>query len=173
LLENKFSSVTSIGQFNDSLSSIAGSSQKLTGDFYVYKPTRLIINVDKHIAEDFFINAELTIPILPIFAKNILYIKDMNLLAITPRWETKTLGAYLPILYNNKNQFWIGGAFRLGPVVMGTHNLRNLFSKNSSQNGGFYLAITVRPGKNYDRAANYPEGTISRKLRRKLSCPAF
>ncbi len=173
LLENKFSPVRSADQFNDSLSSIAASASKLTGDFYIYKPTRLIINVDQHISEDFFINAELTLPLLPVFSKNILYIKDMNLLAITPRWETKSLGLYLPVLYNSKSQLWIGGAFKLGPVLFGIHNFSNLFSKKTTQNGGLYLAVTVRPGSKKNAASNNPDKKISRKERRRLGCPAF
>ena len=173
LLENTFSPVTSVDQFNDSLKSITASSKKLTNDFYIYKPTRLIINIDQHITDDFFINAELTIPVLPIFAKNILYIKDMNLLAITPRWETRTLGAYLPVLYNNKNQLWIGGAFKLGPLLFGIHNFGNLFSKKTAQNGGLYFALTFRPGNKTNSSANFPGKKISGKERRRLDCPSF
>ena len=97
----------------------------------------------------------------------------MNLLAITPRWELRSIGAYLPISMNIKHQFWIGGAFKAGPVLLGTHNLANLFSKNKSQNGGVYLALTIRPGKKRDRQENSRSERLPRKLRRSLDCPKF
>ncbi len=173
LLENKFNTVTTVDNFNDSIATIAASFKQLSGDFYIYKPTRLVINVDQHIAANFFINAEITLPLLPIIASNSLFIRDMNFIAITPRWETKRFGAYFPILFNNRQQLWVGGAFKAGPLLLGTHNLANLFTKNTSQSGGLYLAFTIRPGKKYNREDNYPEGRKSRRSRRNLNCPAF
>jgi len=128
--------------------------------------------VDQHLIHNFFLNAELTIPLFPIFSNNSLFIRDMNLLALTPRWELHSVGVYLPMLFNNRQQFWVGGAFKAGPLLLGTHNLANLFSKNKLQNGGVYLAVTLRPGKLYDRQAHYP-GKLTRKERRSLSCPTF
>ena len=55
------------------------------------------------------------------------------MITITPRWETKKLGAYLPIQFNNQNQFWMGAALKAGPLLIGVHNLANLFSKSSVQ----------------------------------------
>jgi len=173
LLENKFNSVRNLDDFNDSLASIAGYITGLAGDFVIYKPTRLVINVDQHLANNFFINAEITVPLIPLAAKNSLYIKDMNLLALTPRWETKKFGAYLPVLMNTRQQVWVGGAFRAGPLLLGTHNLANLFSKNSMQNGGAYLALTIRPGKNHDRQREASNGKLSKQQERNLNCPKF
>jgi hypothetical protein len=173
LLEKKFEGVKSIDAFNDSLESVSGSFIHPAGDFYIYQPTRLVINADQHIAGNFFINAALTIPVAPFFAKNILVIRDMNLLAVTPRWETRSLGAYFPVLFNNKKQLWIGGAFKIGPVLLGTHNLTNLFSKNSTQSGGFYLAFTVRPCKKHDGQLIGAGNKMSAKERRRLQCPAL
>jgi len=173
LLENKFEGVNSIDKFNDSLQTVSGSFTRLTGDFYIYQPTRIIINADQHIAGNFFINAELTIPLMPIVSKNSLFIRDMNLLALTPRWETKNLGFYFPLLFNNKKQFWAGAAFKLGPVLLGTHHIGNLFAKNTTHSGGLYLACTIRAGKKYDRQANYPGKKMSSKEKRSLECTSF
>ena len=173
LLETKFNTVTTLNNFNDSLAGIAESFQQMSGDFYIYKPTRLVINVDQHIAANFFINAEITLPLLPIVSNNSTFIRDMNFIAITPRWETKTFGAYLPILFNNRQQLWVGGAFKAGPLLLGTHNLANLFSKNSAQTGGLYLAVTIRPGKFYNQQANDSQNNISPKTKRAIRCPKF
>ena len=173
LLENKFSTVKNFEDFNDSLKSISNAFIQVSGNFYIYHPTRLIINVDQHLVHNFFINAALTLPIISLVSKKSLYLKDMNLLAITPRWELKSLGAYMPVLLNNRNQLWVGGAIKAGPFLLGTHNLLNLFSKNKIQTGGLYLAFTIRPGKLYDPQAHYPKSKISKKVRKTLQCPPF
>jgi hypothetical protein len=173
VLENKFSTVKTFDNFNDSLETISNSITTPTGNFYIYEPTRLVINADKHLTQSFFINAELTLPLISLASENTLFIKDMNLLAFTLRWETKSLGAFVPLLYNTRGQLWIGGAIKAGPVLFGIHNLSDLFSKHKSQNGGLYLAFTIRPGKKYDREAHYPRAKLTAKDKRSLECPKF
>lgn len=172
LLENKFNDVRNIDDFNDSLATVANVVSGINGDFVVYKPTRLVINADYHVRDKFFVNAELTVPVISL-AKNSIYIKDMNLLAITPRWETKRFGAYLPVLVNMRNQVWMGGALRAGPLLLGTHNLSNIFSKNKMQNGGFYLTLTIRPGRKADRQTEDSNGKLNKQQERNLTCPKF
>jgi hypothetical protein len=171
VLENKFLVVESFDQFNDSLATIAASFGRLSGQFNIYQPTRMVINVDQHIIHNVFLNMELTIPVVPLVPKKLRYIKDMNLLAITPRWELKSVGAYMPVSVNTRGQVWVGGAFKAGPVLMGTHNLSNLFGKNKMQSGGFYIALTIRPGKKYDRQAHYPKNRLSEGDKRTYECP--
>jgi len=171
VLENKFSVVESFDQFNDSLATIAAAFRGLTGQFNIYQPTRMVINIDQHILHNIFLNMELTVPVIPLVRKKLRYIKDMNLLAVTPRWEFKSVGAYMPILVNNRGQVWVGGAFKAGPILMGTHNLSNLFGKNKMQAGGFYVALTIRPGKKYDRQAHYPKDRLSNNNKRSYQCP--
>ena len=173
VLENKFSNLGSFDDFNDSLASIVNTFSQNSGPFNIYQPTRLIVNVDQHIADNFFVNAELTFSVLSLVPKKLPYVKDMNLLAVTPRWETRLLGAYLPVLLNTKNQLWVGGAIKAGPLLLGTHNLANLFSKNKSANGGFYLALTFRPGKNHDGESNNSADRQSGKSKRSIQCPKF
>jgi hypothetical protein len=74
-----------------------------------------------------------------------LAVGSARLLTITPRWETRKFGAYLPIQYNRHGNLWIGGAIKAGPVLLGTHNLLNAFSKNKYLGGGAYLAIIIHP----------------------------
>jgi hypothetical protein len=173
LLEFKISNVKKLDAFNDSLSSVSKTFSAISGNFYIYQPTRLVINVDQHLIHNYFINAELSLPLISVVAKNVLYLKDFNLLAITPRWELKSVGAYLPLLLNSRGQFWIGTAFKAGPVLIGTHNIANIFGKNSTQSGGLYMAFNVRPGKLYDKLSHYPGSKPSKKENRKFDCPKF
>lgn len=173
VIQNKFRYIKSFDAFNDSLASISNGISDIEGNFNIYQPTRLMINIDQHLTDNFFINAELTIPLIAVIARKSVYAKEMNLLAITPRWEQKSLGVYLPVTFNNQKQLWVGGAFKAGPILMGTHNLANLFSKDKSQNGGFYLALTIRPGKFYDKQSHQPNDKSSSKSIRNLQCPSL
>ena len=172
VLENKFRDVQSVKQFKDTLASISNSFTNTVTNFVVYQPTRLMINVDQYMGRNFFVNAELTLPVISLAGSSTLFIKDMNLLAVTPRWETKSFGLYMPLLMNMKKQFWVGGALRAGPLLLGVHNLSNLFSKNKIQNGGGYIALTIRPGRSYSREGGDAE-KLSKQQRRNLDCPRF
>jgi hypothetical protein len=173
LLQNTFGSINSFNDLNDSMATVANTISALGGDFFISQPTRFIVNVDQHLSGNFFLNSELTIPVSPAAVQNKLYLKQMNLLAITPRWEKRKFGVYLPVQFNQVKQFWIGGAFKAGPLLLGIHNLANVFLKNSTQNGGFYLAVTLRPGSSHDKSSRDDDQKLSRRERKKLDCPRF
>ncbi len=156
------STITTLQRFNDSLATIAnvgGAGAKFT----VLNPVRLIANIDHYLTGNFYINAELSINIpLTSLKKTFFQVKEINLLTVTPRWETKRYGFYLPIQYNTQNQFWIGGAVKAGPLLLGIHNWASLFSKSSTQNGGGYIAFIIRPFKSKDGTG---------KPDKRLDCP--
>lgn len=161
-LDDKFdSTVKTVRQFNDSLGTIVNSNYP-GGKFIVMNPTRLVVNLDHYLTGNFYINAEVSINVpLSGIKKGYYGVKEINLFTVTPRWETKRFGFYLPIQYTNQNNFWVGGAFKAGPVLFGLHNLVNLFSKTSVQNGGGYVALVLRA----------PKGGSSAKKDRRLDCP--
>jgi hypothetical protein len=145
LLDQKFdSSITSFGQFRDSLVTLYQNVTQSAGDFKILHPARVVINVDKFINEAFFINADLSIGVASLLPLKSRYLKDLSLLTVTPRWETRRKGFYLPVQYSSTNRRWIGGAVRLGPVLFGIHNFANLFSKKKMQYGIGYLAIILK-----------------------------
>jgi hypothetical protein len=159
-LEQKFLGVSSLEQANDSLATIVQSFSHLVGKFSVTNPTRLVINVDRFLYDDFYVNAEMSINLSALAGTKYYHVDELNFLTVTPRWETKTLGAYLPIQINAAGNFWIGGAFKAGPLLFGVHNWANIFSKEKMQRGGGYIALVIRPGK-----------FIERKKDRRLNCP--
>ena len=160
-LDTKFdSTVNSFQRFNDSLGTLV-NSEGPGAKFTVFNPTRLLINVDHYLTGNFYLNASLSVGVpLSAIKKDYFDVKEINLLTVTPRWETKRFGFYLPIQYNNQNQFWVGGAFKAGPLLFGLHNLVNLFSKTSTQNGGGYIALVFRA----------PKGS-GEKTDKRLNCP--
>lgn len=160
-INTKFdSTIQSVRAFNDSLATIMSSTQAIVGKFRVLNPTRLVLNVDRFVYGAFFINAELSLNLSGIFGKKWLYVKEMNALVVTPRWELRKWGAYMPISYNVQNQLWVGAAVKLGPLLFGLHNLAYIFSKKSIHNGGGYITLTLRApndsGSGSSRQLNCP-----------------
>jgi hypothetical protein len=161
VLDAKFAgSINSLERLNDTLATIVSLGGNGARQFNVVNPMRAVLNVDKYLSGNFFVNAELSINLGSLAPKQYFTTEELNLLTVTPRWETRKLGAYLPVYYNTRQQLWVGGAFKAGPLLFGVHNLANIFSTKKIQNGGAYIALTVRS----------PQGASERKDRR-LNCP--
>ena len=176
LIDAAFGNVDGSDAAADSLASLVADTRDLRGFFRMAQPARLVLNADKHIAGHFFLNAELTVPLTPVLGRNALYVREMNLLAVTPRFETRALGVYLPVTLNTRNQLWVGAAIKAGPVLLGLHNLSNVFARDKMANGGAYLALHIRPWKkkNGEEEEESPKVGGSRSGGRKgnrLGCP--
>lgn len=160
-LSDKFMDIRNARTFNDSLATIVDNYDSLTGKFSIGNPARAVINVDRYLSGNFYVNGELSVSLAGGKGKN-LAVSSAKLLTITPRWETRKFGVYLPVQYNRYGNFWIGGAIKAGPVLLGTHNLLNAFSKNKYLGGGAYLAIIIHPANFVRDARN-----------RQYECPEY
>jgi len=177
VVDQRFLNIKSFDAFNDSLTGVAKNLQQQSGMFRIVNPTRLVLNVDRYLFNAFYVNANLSVN-LSSLSGNEWRATELNLLTVTPRWETKRWGFYLPVQYNTKNNLWVGGAFKLGPLLFGVHNWANVFAKNKMQNGGGYVAIVIRSWKNTrthtDKRLDCPDVGIHFKknpLGKKFSCP--
>jgi hypothetical protein len=159
-LNEKFDHVKTLANFNDSMATVVNSIIPLQGLYKIWNPARLVINVDRPLPGHYAVNANLTLNLGGSNNGQRLFTKEITLLAVTPRWETKTLGAYLPVQVTTEGRVWVGGAFKAGPLLLGIHNWANLISGSKVQNGGFYLALVLRPGQGF-----------SFKEARKYTCP--
>lgn len=158
--ENKLRDITSIDQLNDSLATLVNSFSALSGNFSIINPMRLVLNADRYLFDAFYVNGELSLNLSGLAGRKYKRVSEMNLLTITPRWETKRFGVYMPMQINTLGKFWIGGAFKAGPLLFGVHNWANVFSKDKMHQGGGYVALVIR-------AFNNVEG----KKDRRLNCP--
>jgi hypothetical protein len=161
-LNIKFDNTGSLAQFNDSLATIVNNISTLTGIFKIWNPTRLVINVDRPLGDRWSVNGNLSLNITGSNTGKRYFAQDFTLLSLTPRWETKNLGAYLPVQVTYQGKVWVGGAFKAGPLLFGIHNWANLFAKDKMQNGGLYLAIVIHPGLGFAAKEN-----------KQYSCPKY
>lgn len=161
-LDEKFRNIEGVAAFNDSLATIVESMSTLRGNFNVINPMRLVLNIDRYLFDAFYINADVSVNLSQLAGDKRLYVRENNLLAITPRWETRRWGFYMPVLYNTDKQLRIGGAVKAGPLLIGVHNWATVFAKDRMQNGGGYLALVIRAGKDSREKRN-----------RMLDCPPY
>jgi hypothetical protein len=148
-LNEKFDRITSLARFNDSMATIVNSFNRIAGEFKVWNPARLVINVDRPLPDHFAVNTNLTLNLGGSNTGQRLFTKEITLLSVTPRWEVKRLGAYLPVEVTTDGKVWVGGAFKAGPLLMGIDNWSTLISKTKMANGGIYLALVIRPGNGF------------------------
>ena len=148
-LNQKFARVTSVANFNDSMSTIVNAFTSIAGQFKVWNPARLVINIDRPMPNHFAVNTNLTINFAGSNNGRRLFVREITLLSVTPRWEIKRLGAYLPVQVTTDGKVWVGGAFKAGPFLMGIDNWADLFTKTRMANGGIYLAFVIRPGTGF------------------------
>jgi hypothetical protein len=151
-----FPEVSTFDQFNDSVQANIISYGTPTGVFAIQLPTRLVINVDKNLGYHFYLNGELSFNFYSASGDRGYNTRELNLLTITPRWETVNWGAYLPVQYNTQGQVWVGGALRLGPFLLGLHDLTWLRKSNKAPNGGFYLAAILRRKYSTEKKSDCP-----------------
>ncbi|WP_207512333.1 hypothetical protein [Longitalea luteola] len=177
VIDVRFADVSSFDEFNERVQGVAGTVQQPGGKFHVVNPTRLVLNVDHFITGAWYINGNASLNLSSLSGSQH-RLTELNLLTVTPRWETRRLGFYMPVHFNTKEKLWIGGAVKLGPLLLGVHNWATVFSKNKTQNGGAYLALVIRPGNSADertdkryRCPKVGSKHKKNRLGQRLNCP--
>jgi hypothetical protein len=148
LLQNQLKYATNIQDVRDTLQKLFNTFYSLHNRFNISLPTRLVVSVDRNFGSHFYVNGEVSLNFFSTKQPGSLKTGDLNLLTITPRWETSAWGLYLPVQYNAHGLFWVGAAIKLGPLLVGVHNLDFLkWFKTGTQtyNGGGYILLSIHP----------------------------
>jgi hypothetical protein len=147
LISRKTTGLENSDQLRDSLATIFASTTQMPETFTVAKPTRFNVNIDKPLGSNFYINADLTVNMHASAGLTKRRVRDLNLITLTPRYESLHLGVYLPVQYNTQGQLMVGGALKLGPLTVGVHRLRWLTNSSNMSNpsGGGYVMLSIHP----------------------------
>ncbi len=114
--------------------------------YNVALPTTLSADADVHLHRGFFINLQGRINLAN---RN----KTVNAgypstFALTPRWENRHFGVYVPISYNDIGRTRAGLSLRLGPVIAGSYSiLSNTFGKTGQADVFFGVMTGFYPKK--------------------------
>ncbi|MBK7640034.1 MAG: hypothetical protein IPJ22_08335 [Bacteroidetes bacterium] len=100
---------------------ILGTRTTPTGEFKVALPTTLNVFLDVRAVKGLYVTVGGQINLLSQKKDN----PSSNLptlLTITPRYENKIFGAFLPMSYNKYGGFNFGAGFRIGQFSIGSNN---------------------------------------------------
>ena len=138
-----------LGELDDTLKGRYGTSGAST--YRMNLPTAISLQIDYQIWKDFYVN------LTPYFAfqfkNNDTKVHDISSISLTPRWDHKWFGVFVPVQYNFLDGFRLGAAVRLGPLVVGTSNLSPIVGQKTIYGADIYtlLKIPIPYGKPKDK----------------------
>ncbi|MEO6904428.1 MAG: DUF5723 family protein [Bacteroidia bacterium] len=119
--------------------------------FKMNLPTALSAQIDYNIYKDFYINFT---PYLAFqFKNNKVRIHEITAYSITPRWDHKWFGVFMPLSVDQMQNKKLGLGLRVGPVIVGTNSINPFITKKDiySANIYFMLKIPILYGSPKDR----------------------
>ncbi|MFN3341326.1 MAG: DUF5723 family protein [Flavobacteriales bacterium] len=117
----KFDTLRPIQSFDDTLINRFGTASGAKDYFSMNLPTAISMQVDYNIWKDFYINHTTYLAFQ--FKNNENKVHDISTFSLTPRYDSKWFGLFVPVSYNLMGNFAVGTGVRLGPVIFGTTNL--------------------------------------------------
>ncbi len=141
----------SVKELDDTLRGRFGGTDGTGETYKMNLPTALSLQIDYQIWKDVYVNFT---PYLAFqFKKNETKVHDISSLTLTPRWDHKWFGVFIPVQYNFLDGFRAGAAVRLGPIVLGSTNLAPFIGQKTIYGGDFYamLKIPIPYGKPKDK----------------------
>lgn len=110
-------------------------------DYKVGLPTTLQVNVDYHLHRGFYVDLAAQLALSKSDSKlyNSSYYSGLTL---TPRYEGRKIGLYVPVSYNGLTKFNAGAALRLGGLFVGSGSVLTALWGNSKQ-ADAYIGLRV------------------------------
>ena len=102
-----------------------------TTSYKVSLPTTLHLNFDYNIGKGFFANFDAQLSMKT--TNSIDNIRAYNIFSLTPRFEGKKMGVFLPISMNQVSGFNVGAALHLGGLYIGSGSILSLLTGGSKQ----------------------------------------
>ena len=97
--------------------------------FSVNLPTVLSAQIDYQLWKDFYVN--LTPRYAFQFKNKASKVHEMSTISITPRWDSRHFGVFVPVSYDQMGQVKLGLGLRLGGIIIGTSNILPYVTTNA------------------------------------------
>ncbi|HNF69404.1 MAG TPA: DUF5723 family protein [Chitinophagales bacterium] len=117
-------------------------ASKDASKFAMYLPASFLLTVDKPLRNDFYVQA-MIMRRIPRFSTNL--IARSNVFGLTPRYERRKFGFFLPMQLYEDREFRIGTAVRWHFVTVGSDNLRTWFTPKEYSSIDFYVGVKLTP----------------------------
>lgn len=132
-------------------------------NFAMGLPSALQLQADYAFSNSLFINGLL----IQRFRLSEVALERENLLAVTPRYESRWWGASMPISVTNMEQLRVGLNARLAFLTFGTEHLLSWIGNSKLSSTDFYFALKINPF----RRGSVQDG--GRRSRKKVNCYRF
>lgn len=137
---HEFDDVESIPDYDSLLVSHFGKETS-DKDFKMNLPTVISAQIDYNIYKDFYVNFT---PYMAFkWKKDGTKVHDLTTFSLTPRWDHKWFGAFIPISYDVTGNTRLGLDLRLGPLILGMNNIMPLISKKEIFTADFHVMLKV------------------------------
>lgn len=111
------------------------------GTFFMNLPTTASIQIDYHIWNDFYINFT---GVFNIINKNNPHkVTNPTQFSLTPSYDFKWFGLYVPLSYNQYSGFKAGLGARLGPITVGFTDWNSILGSGKVRGTEFYFGLRL------------------------------
>jgi len=111
------------------------------GTFAFALPTTFSVQVDYNIYKDLYVN--FTSSTAPRWLNVQSQVSTLSYYAITPRWDNKWFGVFIPMGINGYGQATMGATLRFGPFIVGTSNGLNVLLSKEIYGLNAYAAVKI------------------------------
>jgi hypothetical protein len=149
--------IYNVATFDNYVNSAINSYTSTEPNAYsIVLPTSYNLQADLHLLGGIYVNGMINRPIDMFYKDATFRTYTPEFVAITPRWESRFAGIYVPFVQNNKKDWTIGTTLRFGPVFAGTNNLATLFKSTSIDEADVHFGLKLplgygRPSKTFQR----------------------
>lgn len=109
--------------------------------FKMNLPTTLSAQIDYNIYKDFYVN--FTPYYVFQFRKKATRVHDITTFSITPRWDHKWFGVFVPLSYDAMRNSKVGLGLRLGPIILGTNNIAPFIGRKDLYGADVYVMFKI------------------------------
>lgn len=109
--------------------------------YTVALPTALGLQADLHLFKGFYINASTYQPLEMLKADQRMEVTASY--AVTPRFESRVVGVYIPVSYNKLDKWNVGATLRVGPVYVGSSNLGSLVVNQKTRTADIHAGARI------------------------------
>jgi outer membrane protein OmpA-like peptidoglycan-associated protein len=137
-----------IAEFDSVLNSYYTFSNEAGTQYKQSLPTALNFTVDYNIWKGFYAN--FTASVAPRQKFDPHKTRHISMFSVTPRYEWKYFGAWLPVSIDALQNFHVGAGMRLGPLVVGVYDFTTLLGRDMYDFGAYaMLRLPILYGKGY------------------------
>lgn len=137
-----FNNINDVQTLDSTLNSVFTTDPDDDGTFRMSLPTMLSFQVDYNVWKGFYINFS---PFISLTSgrRDQNKTRMWNNYTLTPRYEFKWFGVYLPNSYNTLSGFNSGISLRLGPVVIGSGTVFSSFAKKAFRETDVHVLFKI------------------------------